>query len=1146
MTILFEPQDEPDEPGLPSIHSTMAAADLAPVAEDDFAIEKSIGILNPATKKVMRFDAVAGPSELHQILNTDDSMQFDVLDEFLARSSDFWYGEERDDDDDDEGGRRLKGKKSHFKSQMSLLKYNVDGKQFVAGNIATADEIIDISIFPNGTQAFEITKRDAYPDDDDHDPPNMVENALDIQWEQAGGEDRRLRSLQSKQSQEPKINKSAKAMDDGIEPTGLARGLSIAHNVQIDVLVMYTRRAMCQQAYLPNNCEYNDLNRAPIEARISLAIDESNTAYVLSDVYVNLNLVHQELAPDYDDNESYGLILSDFKSNNDDKLDKVHELRQQYNADLAVLVVENAQYCGLGYMFNGNEEYGFSVTSRKCMTGYYSFVHELSHNMGCNHNREVSSRKFPYSHAFLDPNEQFRTIMAYNCKRGCPRINRFSNPNVEFSGTTIGTDGENNARQINEVAQIVADWFIADPRLVGIGQVVETNPPTVSPTKQIARTGVITNANPNCTKMEDAFGIQQIYITDPSNKQNNWYADLPNDEKFAADNIDDERLKFKTFGEVNVDSGEFLFTGPTTMSISKAEDQPGFENTEITAYVKWTEQGTYAYESKATISAKVDAAPDSTTGCNAQAYTASINRKNGEIQFEKVYYKKSFKQVTSSEKTIIPEELQNGLALDEYIGLKFVVYSEGALSVKLEFYIDQTKGHEGGDWQLVHEFLDEPDSWAAHRGWHYSYFKKSECANDDGEPILGRRRNIWIALDGSHDTQTSLKHVSVRNISANHKVQADAGCFKETPEPTKSPTRAPTDGPTATPTIATKSPVQSEFNPKPRESGSGSAPSLNISFSSATSSPVKSEEEGTAPTSNINISFSSATDSEEACDSFGLRNIYKSDESMSENDWTGDFSGDTEILTQYFPSHPTDRRIHLAHNGEIVIGDDKAIFDHQARLYIKKDASSDGYQSIEFTGYGYYAKDGRVYPESGLTMMAMTNYEQFDPCQSATYSATISRETGEASFNKIYWAQTWRIVKGTPITAQIEEFRGELPLKTWIGMKFIVNVLSDEEVKLELYIDLEKGTDGGNWQLVLEMTDTQDAWSAQRSNIFPYYERSSCSIDNGKPIVGPEPYNALKVYGNRETEVHWKNVSIRNISSDPVENGQTCSHQWHD
>ena len=138
---------------------------------------------------------------------------------------------------------------------------------------------------------------------------------------------------------------------------------------------------MCAQAYKGADCESSSVNKAPLEARIMLAMSESNTAYLLSNIYVNLRLKHMELAEEYDDNIAYGQILADFKNNGDGKLDQVHSLRDQYKADLVVLVVENSQYCGLGYMFNGNKEYGFSVTSRKCMTGYYSFVHELSHNM---------------------------------------------------------------------------------------------------------------------------------------------------------------------------------------------------------------------------------------------------------------------------------------------------------------------------------------------------------------------------------------------------------------------------------------------------------------------------------------------------------------------------------------------------------------------------------------------------------------------------------------------------------------------------------------------------------------------------------------------------------------------------------------------
>ena len=59
----------------------------------------------------------------------------------------------------------------------------------------------------------------------------------------------------------------------------------------------------------------------------------------------------------------------------------IENLRAEYKADLVGLVVNTNKYCGCSYNYNGKARNGFFMTSRNCMTGYYSFGHEIGHNM---------------------------------------------------------------------------------------------------------------------------------------------------------------------------------------------------------------------------------------------------------------------------------------------------------------------------------------------------------------------------------------------------------------------------------------------------------------------------------------------------------------------------------------------------------------------------------------------------------------------------------------------------------------------------------------------------------------------------------------------------------------------------------------------
>src|SRR5690606_15350867 len=92
--------------------------------------------------------------------------------------------------------------------------------------------------------------------------------------------------------------------------------------------------------------------------------------------------------------------------------------------------------CGIGWLmqnlspaFAAN---AFSVSAYDCISPNYTLAHELGHNMGSHHAPEDlqpgDTALHPYSFGFKNPNGHFRTVMAYNCGGGCPRVLNFSNP----------------------------------------------------------------------------------------------------------------------------------------------------------------------------------------------------------------------------------------------------------------------------------------------------------------------------------------------------------------------------------------------------------------------------------------------------------------------------------------------------------------------------------------------------------------------------------------------------------------------------------------------------------------------------------------------------------------------------------------------
>ncbi|MBN7138633.1 hypothetical protein A7A76_05845 [Lysobacter enzymogenes] len=209
----------------------------------------------------------------------------------------------------------------------------------------------------------------------------------------------------------------------------------------VRVMVVYTQAAA--------NAVGNTLTKA------NLAITESNQSFANSAVNVRF-----ELAGQYTNSyvsAGFDTDLSRFAGTSDGYLDSYHATRNSIAADVNVLIITDPAYCGLGYL-NSSASNAFSVVGASCMTGYYSFAHEIGHNFGAHHDPSNGNNTiYPYGHGYWGPGNAWRTIMAYSCGSNCPRLNYWSNPNITYNGAPMGTAAKsNNARVLNERAATVA------------------------------------------------------------------------------------------------------------------------------------------------------------------------------------------------------------------------------------------------------------------------------------------------------------------------------------------------------------------------------------------------------------------------------------------------------------------------------------------------------------------------------------------------------------------------------------------------------------------------------------------------------------------------------------------------------------------
>ena len=247
----------------------------------------------------------------------------------------------------------------------------------------------------------------------------------------------------------------AKPISISTTPSGALPSQSRTANsgvVYWDVLLAYTPAAKTAAG-----------GTASVEAECVSAVAIANTANTASSVDAEFRLAYMDEVVGYTEG-TFSQDLSRLRSTSDGIMDEVHTWRAKYCADMVGLLRAGAStYCGLGYLMSnpgGSAAFAssaFTVTHRNCIS-YNSVTHEMGHNMGCNHDRASSGSGgvFSYSYGYHSTGTpMYRSLMAY---APGTRVSRWSGPSVTYSGYTMGTATENNARSCNNVKQIVADW----------------------------------------------------------------------------------------------------------------------------------------------------------------------------------------------------------------------------------------------------------------------------------------------------------------------------------------------------------------------------------------------------------------------------------------------------------------------------------------------------------------------------------------------------------------------------------------------------------------------------------------------------------------------------------------------------------------
>jgi len=120
------------------------------------------------------------------------------------------------------------------------------------------------------------------------------------------------------------------------------------NDVEIDVMVVWTKKAECLNARQIISCTVNARTKDLMWGLVNLAVHETNVAMTNSGVSTQLNLVHSYRSI-YNENDGT-TSLKDLRQGTVNGLKQVKQNREKFGADVVAMIIGPYEYCGRGYI----------------------------------------------------------------------------------------------------------------------------------------------------------------------------------------------------------------------------------------------------------------------------------------------------------------------------------------------------------------------------------------------------------------------------------------------------------------------------------------------------------------------------------------------------------------------------------------------------------------------------------------------------------------------------------------------------------------------------------------------------------------------------------------------------------------------------